>query len=196
MQYAKLIPASCAALICAAALVAPSVAAGSHERVAETPRFPIDLLELRAAETDGFNAADADGDGGVDVDEFVKNGLSQLTAARRTLAVRGGPKAGGKRGKHGKRRSATEADLGKRRAGEFAAADTDADGQLSADEYQQLPEAVRAERARRVFERWDADANGTLTTDEFPSMATRLERLDANGDGKITRDEMSRRRRR
>lgn len=200
MRYAKLIPATpvCAAVACVAALTVPSVAAGPHKRAEKTPRFPIDLMELRAAETERFHVADADGDGGVDASEFTKLRPSRLTAARQWAAAGRGL---GKRGKHAKRhrRAATEAARGvrdERREGVFAAADTNADGRLDADEFQRLPEVVRAERRRRIFERLDKDANGTLTADEFPSALARLERLDANGDGLIARGEMPKRRRR
>ena len=124
MRYAKLILATpvCAAVACVAALTVPSVAAGPHKRAEKTPRFPIDLMELRAAETERFHAADADGDGGVDALEFAKLRPSRFTTARQWAAAGHGPS---ERGKHTKRhrRTATEAARGtrdERREGVFA----------------------------------------------------------------------------
>lgn len=158
MRYAKLIP-TCAAVICAA-LAAPSVAAGPCERAGKTPRFPIDLTELRAAETERFHAADADGDGGVDVSEFAKLRPARLMADRQWAA------AGRGLGKHAKRhrRAATKAARAERRRRVFERLDKDANGTLTAEEFPS---------ASARLERLDANGDGLVTRGEMPKRRRR-----------------------
>ena len=76
------------------------------------------------------------------------------------------------------------------RSRDFETADSDGDGQLSADEYGDMPATLKAARQREMFARLDGNEDGVLTPEEFPSMVSRLQALDADGDGLVTREEM------
>lgn len=153
---------------------------------AASDRFPIDLKELQAEAEKRFAEADADGDGSVSAEEFAgldtRRGFGGRPGFRDAKRV-----ADGQRGRRMEPRP--------ERAGErFEIADQNADGQLSAQEFEDMPKAVRAARQEQLFARLDADGDGELALDEFSSRTQRLARLDSNGDGEITRAEMPRRR--
>ena len=187
-----------AACVTSAALVA-NVFAAPKERAK-----PIDLTELKATEEKRFAAADADGDGLVTEEEFANVDPRQIFAGIRSPEVRGrdgrrrGPGAGERAGpdkeavreRRQQRRAEAEARRQEARARDFATADADGDGQLSADEYGDMPETLKATRQRVTFQRLDADEDGVLTPGEFPSLADRLSALDTDGDGLVTRNEM------
>lgn len=192
-----------AACVTGAAIVA-NVFADPKERAK-----PIDLSELQTAEEQRFATADADGDGLVSVEEFTAIDLRQLSAGMRTPGDRGdwrGRTAGdGRRGPDREamrqRLEQRQAELDKRiaereqrrqeaRTRDFQIGDADGDGQLSAEEYGDMPNAVEATRQRQAFARLDQNADGVLTPEEFPSVVGRLRTLDADGDGLVTRDEM------
>ena len=80
------------------------------------------------------------------------------------------------------------------RAREFDTADADGDGQLSAEEYKDMPANLKAAQQRSVFERLDTNSDDMLSPEEFPRVAVRLQALDADGDGLVTRKEMRGRR--
>jgi Ca2+-binding EF-hand superfamily protein len=78
--------------------------------------------------------------------------------------------------------------------------DSDADGELSADELQDAADAQAAERLAKFLEKFDTDTDGNVTTDEViaaiqaqadKKFAALLERFDANDDGAITRAEVA-----
>ncbi len=162
-----------------ATIVTVAVAANSAN--AEQRNHGIDLNELRADAEQRFNTADADEDGLVSADEFAAADLSAVFARDR-------------RDREGRRRARAQRGewAGAGREGVFDAADTDANGQLSEQEFNAVPAAVRSLRQQRLFERFDANADGSLSLAEFPSRLMRLQTLDANADGFVSRDEMPR----
>ena len=192
-----------AACVTGAALVA-NVFAEPKER-----RASVDLSELQAAEEKRFAAADADGDGLVSAEEFAAVDPGQLSAGMRMRGDRDGrpPKFAGERRRGAdpeamrqrmeQRRAEMEKRMAERekrrqaaRARDFETADSDGDGQLSAQEYGDMPATLEATRQRELFTRLDENHDGVLTPAEFPSMVARLRPLDADGDGIVTRDEM------
>lgn len=170
-----------AACVTSAALVA-NVFADPNERAK-----PIDLSELRATEEKRFAAADADGDGLVTEEEFANVDPRQIFAGVRPPdarsrdgrrrgpgAERRGPDREAMRERMQQRRTEVEARRQEARTRDFATADADGDGQLSADEYGDMPETLKATRQSEMFSRLDTDGDGTLTPGEFPSVAGRL----------------------
>jgi Ca2+-binding EF-hand superfamily protein len=84
----------------------------------------------------------------------------------------------------------TEAEIEAARATRLAAADTNGDGALSAEEFTARAVARAAERAGRMFARFDADGDGRLSDAEMqPRRGGMMAWLDADKDGTITRDE-------
>ena len=150
------------------ALLVAMPAAGAQQQ-----RFPIDLAELRAEAEQRFNAADADGDGSVVVEEYLA-----LMAAEATRQSR---KSGDRRWE------------GAGREGVFDEADSNGDGQLSEQEFEAVPDAARRLRQQRLFGRLDRNDDAALSFAEFSARLTRLETLDANVDGFVSRAEMPRR---
>ena len=192
-----------AACVTGAALVANVLAAPK-----ERPKS-IDLSEIKAVEEKRFAAADTDGDGLVSAEEFATVDLRQFSASMRAQGDRGSWKGrtarGGQRGpgrdarrqRMEQRRAEIEERLAEHdkrrqeaRTRDFETADADGDGQLSADEYDDMPATLKATRQHQLFARLDENGDGVLTPEEFPSMVDRLTALDADGDGLVTRDEM------
>ena len=192
-----------AACVTGAALVADALA-DPKERTK-----PIDLSELQAAEESRFAAADADGDGLVSAEEFAAVDLRQLSAGYRPHGDRDGwkrrtapdarrrPDRGAMRERMEQRRAGIEKRIAEAqqrrqeaRTRDFQIGDADGDGQLSAEEYGDMPAALEATRQRRTFARFDLNADGVLTPEEFPSAVARLRTLDTDGDGLLTREEM------
>ena len=192
-----------AACVTGAALVA-NVFAAPNERAK-----PIDLGELQAAEEKRFAAADADGDGLVSAEEFAaldpravfrgqQFGQRGRDGSRRGPgAQRRGPDREAIRQRMDDRRAEIEkrrADREKRqqeaRNRDFETADADDDGQLSPDEYGDMPATLRAARQSEMFARLDEDGDGKLSQEEFPSVVGRLKTLDADDDGVVTRKEL------
>lgn len=187
-----------AACVTSAALVA-NVFAGPKERAK-----PIDLSELKAAEEKRFAAADADGDGLVTEEEFANVDPRQIFAGVRTPDARnrdGRRRGQGAEGQRGPDREALRERMAQRRAEaetrrqeartrDFATADADGDGQLSPDEYGDMPARLKATRQSEMFNRLDADGDGVLIPAEFPSTLGRLTALDTDGDGLVTQNEM------
>lgn len=90
----------------------------------------------------------------------------------------------------------TTAEFDAFKAAEFAKADTNADGQVSADELAAKHIADMtlraADMAAKMIERMDANADGQLSADEMaqgPRAPTMFERADADGDGAISKAE-------
>lgn len=145
----------------------------------------IETLESRAAER--FAKADADGDGRVTPEEFA--------AVRMDRRGRRGEDArrDGRRGDVPRDRRHPRGPYGE---GAFDAADADGDGNLSREEWRELPRAVRAAARDRMFARMDDNGDGVLEATEFAPNVERLRALDADGDGRLTRREMREGRRR
>jgi len=195
-------PVSITVAVCvtSAALIANAVA-GPKERT------PIDIEAVKAKDHERFTAVDTDGDGLVSADEFA------AVDPRRILGdapPRGDRARGANRDRlaraqrRGIDREAIRERMTERRTERqrearteaFRNADTDDDGQLSAQEYVELPATLEARRRQALFARLDNNDDGSLTPDEFPSAAARLEVLDADGDGAVTAKEMRAGRRR
>ena len=139
------------------------------------------IEDLQARTARRFARADADGDGRVTPEEFAA-----------TRMDRGGRRAGD--ADRGARRRDGQAER-RRRGGPFGeaafdAADADGDGQLSREEWRELPRAARAAARERMFARLDANDDGALEASEFGPGMERLNALDADGDGRLTRREM------
>lgn len=149
----------------------------------------IEALESRAAER--FAKADADGDGRVTPEEFA--------AVRMDRRGRRGEDArrDGRRGDGPRDRRRSRGPFGP--FGEdalFDAADADGDGNLSREEWRELPRAARGAARERMFARMDDNGDGVLEAGEFGPDVERLRALDADGDGRLTRREMREGRRR
>ena len=83
------------------------------------------------------------------------------------------------------------------RAAEFAKADANADGQVSAEELaaKQVADmtARAAEMAAKMIERMDDNADGQLSAEEMaqgPRAPTLFERADADNDGAVSKEEV------
>ena len=76
-----------------------------------------------------------------------------------------------------------------------SSADADGDGKMTVAEIADAIERNRAERAaRRFVERFDTDGDGALTAAEIESRQKKMfALLDRNDDGKLVKDEMPRR---
>ncbi len=183
-----------------AALVTSAAIVTSASAQTRPGTMPIDLSEAKAKEEARFTAIDTDGDGLVSADEFAAadprhlfTGLGQGAQSGEREARQRGERRGERRDRARaiKDRRQAKHDERKRTARReaFETADIDDDGQLSTEEYENMPAAVDAERRREMFARLDANGDGSLVPDEFPSVVTRLEMLDADGDGLVTRDE-------
>lgn len=154
------------------------LALGVHATTAfgdQRQRFPIDLNELRAEAEQRFDAADANNDGSVVVEEF----LTFMAAAPNS-----------RHGRHGREARS----WGAGREGVFDEADSNDDGQLSEQEFEALPDAVRRLRLQKLFEQRDRNDDGALSSAEFSPRLSRFEALDADDDGFVSRAEMPRRR--
>lgn len=68
--------------------------------------------------------------------------------------------------------------------------DTDNDGTLSLQEFQNLWLKARHERMVREFQRFDRDGDGKVTLEEYQRpLSDIVERMDRNGDGAISKDD-------
>ncbi|WP_128514186.1 EF-hand domain-containing protein [Tabrizicola thermarum] len=86
----------------------------------------------------------------------------------------------------------TQEELAAHRAAEFAAADTNGDGALSAEELQaKMLAEMLARHSARMIENMDNDGNGSLSADEMGKgpMAENFARIDTDNDGAISKDE-------
>ena len=90
----------------------------------------------------------------------------------------------------------TVAEFDAFRAAEFAKADTNGDGQVSAEELaaKHLADitARAADKAARMIARMDDNADGQLSAEEMaqgPRAPTMFKRADSDGDGAISKDE-------
>lgn len=158
------------------AIVGLSLAAGAwggphHDH---GPKLPLALDDVASRTTAVFEAADANGDGELTLEEFA---AVKLPGHHR----RHGPPAKGQRLQH------DDAEL-------FDAMDKDADGMLSRDEASRdnRRAAARSLMRQRAFASLDSDGSGTLSAAEFSKRLARLKQLDENQDGEISRDEFRR----
>ncbi len=137
----------------------------------------IETLESRAARR--FARMDADSDGRVTPEEFAAAGMDRRG--------RGGEEAGHRRGDGPRDRRRPRDRFGEEA---FDAADTDGDGNLSREEWRELPRAARSAARERRFARMDTNGDGVLEAGELAPDVERLRALDADGDGRLTRREM------
>ena len=86
----------------------------------------------------------------------------------------------------------TQDELAAHRAAEFAAADTNSDGALSAEELQaKMMAEMLARQSARMIENMDNDGNGSLSVEEMGEgpMAGNFARIDSDNDGAISKEE-------
>jgi len=141
-------------------------------------RFPISTADVEARHAEVFTTADTNGDGRIDIEEFIAFEPHREHAAH---MPHGGPRPG--HGAPPERMADFDEEV-------FAVLDANGDGVIAVEEFStaRLRDARKDVMKRTAFERLDANADGYLAPDEFPP--ARLVELDTDGDGKITRDEM------
>lgn len=90
-----------------------------------------------------------------------------------------------------------EAQAYPRLSADFAAVDTNKDGQLDAAEMNAHREQMRVQMRAKADERWkaaDTNGDGEISLAEaeasMPRMAQNFASFDANGDGEVSRQEM------
>ncbi|WP_305984166.1 EF-hand domain-containing protein [Roseibium sp. MMSF_3544] len=82
----------------------------------------------------------------------------------------------------------TEAEISDVRAQEFAAADTDGNGEISLEEFKAQFMERSNDRMVRAFQFMDSNGDGTVTQDEADQIANRMfNRLDRDGNGTVER---------
>lgn len=171
----------------------------------------ITKAEYAAARAADFKAADKNGDGVIDKDEFAaygdqrrgafvdrmfarldKNGDGKLTADE--ISTRRGRRAD----RADRADKADRADRGERRAARgarrinFDRADTDKKGFLTLDDLTKLRGARFDATLKRRFERLDTNRDGKLAGDELPAeRKDAILRADANKDGAVTFEEFT-----
>ena len=178
-------------LACSLAMAAFSAGAATDDADAATDdgakaKRGVAIEDLQARTARRFARADADGDGRVTPEEFAATRMDRR-------GRRGGDADRGSRRRDGetdRRRPAGRFGGGAFGETAFDAADADGDGQLSREEWRELPRAARAAARERMFARLDANDDGALEVSEFGPDMERLNALDADGDGRLTRSEM------
>ena len=91
----------------------------------------------------------------------------------------------------------TQAEVNKVRTDRLIAFDTNADGNLTLEEYEALWFDAMYERMVDQFQGHDDDGDGVVTAAEFAEPYSGVvARMDENGDGEVTRDELRRPQRR
>ncbi len=75
---------------------------------------------------------------------------------------------------------------------EFEVSDTDGNGTLSKEEFDQRARSVRMHMLQAAFDKIDADSDGRVELEEFNARVDKLAKLDKNGDGMIGRTEATR----
>jgi Ca2+-binding EF-hand superfamily protein len=167
------------------------------------PDEPISIADVEAKAKARFKSLDTDADGAVSLQEFEaakpepgqrgwhhpphpKHGANGAGAGQRREGMQPGKPAGMW---HGKRGMAMHAAVDEEM---FDILDTNADGQLSRDEYAAASQPANRHLARQraMFKHLDKDGDGKLTREEMPNPAARLSAADADGDGSVSREEM------
>jgi len=72
----------------------------------------------------------------------------------------------------------------------FGRMDSDSDGDVSFDEYEQLDKAKRTPILKARFDKLDLDHDGRLSGTEYASYLGSFDRLDQNSDGQLSGSEM------
>lgn len=141
-------------------------------------RSPISAEEMQARRAEAFSAADANGDGRIDIEEFES---FQPPRAHRPPPPHGGRPA--PMGPHGESPAEWDAEI-------FAALDANGDGVLTVEEFSTAKERSIRRKMRKdaAFEQMDSNESGYLEPDEFPP--SRMGKLDTNGDGQNSPSEM------
>lgn len=140
--------------------------AADESEVAEQPNADARKQRRAARIAALFASVDANEDGRVSAHEFAAMDIDRAMRRDGSPRVRRHRERGPCMG-------------GKPSAGDFEAADTDANGQLSPQEFEALPQALREARRKRAFERIDSDGDGYLTVEEFSARMQRQRRAPA-----------------
>ncbi|SCM67152.1 EF-hand domain-containing protein [Donghicola eburneus] len=131
-------------------------------------------------------------------------GLAGLAASAMLMVTTAQARPGGMMG-HGDRPAFAELDANADgevsaeefeafRAAKFAEADTDGDGALSPDEMVARMEAQRAEQMRsRMLQRFDTDGDGKISPEEMAAKrpGDMIQKMDKDGNGTISEEEFA-----
>lgn len=210
-------------------LLAPLAACAASDRAIEvrevlraTEDAGISIAELRASGDASFGALDADGDGMITEAEFAGGDLGSRALARgehamvfvhEEIAEREAEAAMAEaevamaEAERALRVDITEKEarafhlnIERDDAGAFAAMDSDGDGLLSLEEYEnrtgpaafpfEVPH-IEIDAVASAFEGFDANEDGVITRDEWPSPERHLAALDLDGDGILALEELA-----
>ena len=179
---------------------APAALADRSDQRAHPGHHEINLAQLEERLTERFASLDGDSDGRVTETEFLSAERPAGDAAdgrrHRFRSHNFHSREGERARRHFKsmdpeqraeRRAQMNAQL-------FNTLDTDGDGQLSATEFDEAPnarKALRKESHRKArFAKLDTNDDAAITEDEMLERLNRLRELDSNADGSVDREEL------
>ena len=162
----------------------------------------IDLAQRNTVLQEQFAAADANGDGYLEVDEYaaehrrpsfrVSKLPREIASAPRThfrkIAMKRHHSAIGNT--EGVESVRTEEFWTRANDDEFDTADVDGDGQLSRAEYRNRGKVIRDRSLRRQFSNLDVNQDSFVDSQEFAVEIERLQKLDEDQDGIVSFEEL------